>query len=296
MVRSMTGFGRAELKTAFGIIAVEIRSFNHKFFEISQRLPVDFLDFEDKIKEHVQEKIKRGRLNLTLTFTNTAGRDAYTAKKIIVNKKLASEYCRSLTGLKRHLGMQEEISLAQILSLPGVMTLKESQVHIHRLWPVVKRVIDKAVCGLIVMREKEGRHLYRDVVTHLRMIEKSLMKIIKFQPEAITRFKQRLLLRIKELGSKNLLDQERLVSEIAVFVRNSDITEELTRLKSHIANLGKILIREDELGRKLDFIAQELNREINTIGSKAESFDISKEAIEIKSCIDKIREQVQNIE
>lgn len=293
----MTGFGKAQVKRGFGIICAEIRSFNHKFFEISLRLPINLLDFEDRIKEHIQAKIKRGRLNLVLTMMDSLGENLSNNKKeIFIDKELACRYHRALSGLKKRLGMKEEPSLSQIIAFPNVLIFKESREDIQKIWPAVKSAIDMAMDNLIAMREKEGRYLYLDLSKHINAIERAVGKIDKFQPEAIAHFRNRLRLRIRELTKENSLDKGRLESEVAVFARNSDIEEELTRLKSHIFNLKRILKEGNELGRKLDFIAQELNREINTIGSKAESFKVSREVIEIKSRIDKIREQAQNIE
>jgi uncharacterized protein (TIGR00255 family) len=293
----MTGFGKAQVKRDFGIICAEIRSFNHKFFEISQRLPANLLDFEDRIKEHIQTKIKRGRFNLVLTMMDSLGENLSNNKKeIFINKELAARYHMALSDLKKRLGLKEELSLSQIIALPNVLIFKETREDIQKIWPAIKSVIDMAMGNLIAMREKEGRYLYLDLSKHINAVERSVDKIDKFQPEAIAHFRSRLRRRIRELTKENSLDRGRLESEVAVFARNSDIEEELTRLKSHIINLKRILKEGNELGRKLDFIAQELNREINTIGSKVESFKASREVIEIKSCIDKIREQAQNIE
>lgn len=297
MVRSMTGFGKAYIKSKFGIIQVEIRSFNHKFFEISERLPVNLLDLEERIKEYIQARIKRGRFNLVLSHINSTDKAfSYNLKEIIINKKLASQYHRILTNLKTYLRLKEEPSISHIISLPNVLIFRENYSDTRRLWPVMKSVIDKALEGLISMREKEGRFLYKDLVQHITSIERSIQKIERFQPEVVRRFRNNLTKRLKEFTGGDSINREKLEDEVVIFTRNSDISEELIRLKSHIINLKRILNEEDEVGRKLDFIAQELQREINTIGSKSESFKISKEVIEIKSCIDKIKEQAQNIE
>ncbi len=293
----MTGFGKAYIKGKFGIIQIEIRSFNHRFFEISERLPVNLLDLEDQIKEYIQTRVKRGRLNFVLTHINSTDKPfSYNLKEIIINKKLASQYHKILTNLKTYLKLKEEPSISHIISLPNVLIFRENYSDTRRLWPVIKSAIDKALDSLISMREKEGRFLHKDLMERINSIERSVQKIDRFQPEVIRHFKNSLTKRLKEFTAGDSLNKEKLEEEVAIFTRNSDISEELTRLKSHIINLRRILNEEDELGRKLDFIAQELNREINTIGSKAESFKISKEVIEIKSCIDKIREQTQNIE
>ncbi len=289
----MTGFGKAQQKGKFGIISIEIRSFNHRFLEISQRLPFDMLDLEERIKEHVRKRTKRGRFNITLVL---AGSETQDTKEVFVDKKLAAQYLRQIRGLRKSLGLKDEISLSQLISFPNVVTCKTSKPGSQNLWPFVKSGIDKALNALISMRRKEGKFLYDDLMKHIVSIERSIARIERSQPQALARFRRRLRERTNELTGGNRLDREKVESEVLIFTRSSDISEELARLKSHTINLKRALREEGEVGRKLDFIAQELHREINTIGAKSGLFKISKEVVEVKSRIDKIREQGQNVE
>lgn len=292
MIRSMTGFGKGEGKDKHGTITVEIRVLNHRFFEPLLRLPNSLSLFEGRIKEQLQKRIKRGRINLSLTYERKESEDV-----ISVDKALVRKYCKIIGELKRELGLKGEIEIGELLSLfPGIITYQEAEIQMERLWPVVKRAVTCALEAVVKMRVAEGRSLYGDLIKRANTISVNVSHIRERLPAVVTEYKQKLILRVKELKSLPGFNEGRLEEEVAIFAKNSDVTEEIIRLHAHLNNFKKVLKKKGEAGRELDFIAQELYREINTIGSKASDFKISRWAIKIKSEIEKIREQVQNIE
>lgn len=292
MIRSMTGFGRGDSAGKYGTIVVEIRVLNHRFFDPLLRLPNSFSLFEERIKEQLQRKIKRGRINLSLTYECKESEDA-----ISVDKALVKKYGKIIFELKRELGLKGEVEIGELLSVfPGIITHQEAEIDIEKLWPAVEEAVTRALDAVIKMRMAEGRSLYGDLIKRANAILANVSKIRERLPVVVTEYKRKLYRRVKELKSLPGFSEGRLEEEAAIFAKNCDVTEEITRLAAHLNSFKKALDRRGEAGRELDFIAQELYREINTIGSKASDFKISRWAIKIKSEIEKIREQVQNIE
>lgn len=288
----MTGFGRGEAKFGSGKIKVEIRSINHKFLDASLKLPESIIPFEEKIKETLQKRVQRGKINLVVNYDGVVARD----EGIAINKALAKRYCDDLRKLKKSLGLKDEVGIKEILGLPGVLNARSNERGISHLWARTKDAIDEAVARLIVEREKEGKAIYRDLDERARNIE-SMVAVIKARSHInVEEYRKRFADRIKDLTAGRQIDMGRLEMEVAIFAKSSDVAEEITRLKSHLANLRRTLTGSGEIGKKVDFIAQELHREINTVGSKASDFKVSKNVIEIKSEIEKIREQAKNIE
>lgn len=293
MVRSMTGFGRGEAQAPNGKIQVELKTLNHRFFDISNRLPENFIMFDDKIRAEVAKKIRRGKVNLALSYEGPRRQ----SPKLIIDEEFARKYKRLLLNLKRSLNLKDDISISQIISFPNVITAEEQPKEEAKLWPNVKSALDKALNSLIKTREEEGRSLSKDIVKRKNAILKKISLIERRSRLSLKEYRAQLLKKIKELSAGKVnLDKGRIELEVALFAKNSDICEELIRMKAHLESFEETLRREDEVGRKLDFIAQELHREINTIGQKASDFKIAQIAIAIKGEIEKIREQVQNIE
>lgn len=292
MIRSMTGFGRGDSVGKYGTIVVEIRALNHRFFEPLLRLPNSFSLFEGRIKEQLQRKIKRGRINLSLTYERKRAEPI-----IFLDKTVLRKYRKVISELKKELGMGDGVRIGELISLfPSIITHQETEIDIEKLWPAVKEAVTHALGAVIKMRMAEGRSLYDDLIRRANAILANVSKIRKRLPVVVTEYKRKLYRRVKELKSLPGFSEGRLEEEVAIFAKNCDVTEEITRLAAHLNNFKKALDRCGEAGRELDFIAQELYREINTVGSKASDFKISRWAIEIKSEIEKIREQVQNIE
>ena len=292
MVKSMTGFGKGEARFKTGKVTIEIKTVNHKFFDATLKLPNGIAAFEDRIKEILQKKIKRGKVNLNLTYDGAP----LKGDRISINRRVAKNYYNELEGLKRHLGLKEGIAVKDIIALPGVLNFDSLEEGIISFWPKIKKALDVAIDRLIDDREKEGKALHVDLARRTKKIETMLATIRSRAHLNIDEYRKRFADRVKDLTGGREIDMGRLEMEVAIFAKNSDITEEITRLENHLSNFNKTISTGGEVGKKMDFIAQELHREINTIGSKASDFKISKNVIEIKGEIEKIREQAKNLE
>ena len=293
MLRSMTGFGKGVAENNFACIKIEIKSLNHKFFEVVSKMPGNLTLFEDKIRESLHQNIARGRLNLFLNYDAKAKQQ----ETIHIDKKISKQYYQRMLSLKKALKIKGEISLDQIMGLPGVVVYKAQEEDVSKLWPLISKAIKIAADDLIDSKKKEGKRLKKNIRSIVASIEVSLKKIKQRAPLVVNDYRKRLLKNIKTLTSaKRICNPERVEEEAAIFARNCDITEEIHRISSHITGFKKVLSNDKEAGRRLDFIAQEMYREANTIGAKANDFPISKEVIKVKSSIEKIREQVQNVE
>ncbi|MBP7055257.1 MAG: YicC family protein [Candidatus Omnitrophica bacterium] len=292
MIRSMTGFGRGHANIDGGAIAVEIKTVNHKFFDATLKLPPGLAMFEDDIKEILQKHIKRGKVSLNMVCDGKL----FKAEKVSINRDAARAYYEELKSLKKSLGLQEAISIKDIIVLPGVLSVDAAGRITGQLWPQVKKALEAAITNLLKDRIKEGKSLYKDLSTRSKHI-KAMLAIIRSRAHLnIEEYRKRFAERIRDLTGGNDINMGRLEMEVAIYAKNSDIAEEITRLQNHLANFDKTITANDEVGKKLDFIAQELHRETNTIGSKASDFKISKHVIEIKGEIEKIREQAKNLE
>ena len=292
MVRSMTGFGRAESAFRNGKITIEIKTVNHKFFDETLKLPNGIAAFEDRIKEVLQKRILRGKVNLNLIYDGKPLKD----ERIRINNDVAKRYYNELLKMKKHLGLKDDITTKDLVGLPGVLNYEAGAEKIAELWPKIKESLDRTIDRLVADREKEGRSLCRDLAARARHIE-SMLSLIKARAHLnIEEYRRRFADRVKAMTGGREMDRGRLEMEVAIFAKNSDISEEITRLKNHLANFKKTVSGNGEVGKKLDFIAQELHREINTIGSKASDFKVSTNVIEIKGEIEKIREQAKNLE
>lgn len=294
MIRSMTGFGKGETKTACGVVIAEARSINHKFLEISSKLPEGLILFEDKIRELSGGYVKRGKVNLNIIHED--GTDA--ADKITVDYKAAKAYFRQISELKKRIKVDGSIRLDQIITLPGVIKYESKSASAERLWPCIEKAVISALKNLDASRLKEGRAIYTDIMKRVRIIEKANHVVKERSRINVKAYKDRLKKSINEISkdAKAKIDNGRVEQEVALYAKNSDVTEEIIRVSAHLKNLRDTMAKDLEVGKKLDFIAQELNREINTVGSKASDFKISQKVIQMKSEVDKLREQAKNIE
>jgi len=292
MVKSMTGFGRGQAKFRNGKITVEIKTVNHKFFDESLKLPGGITAFEDKIKESLQKRIRRGKINLNLVYDGKLLKN----ERIVIDQKVAKNYYHQLHKLMKHLGLNSDITVKDIIALPGVISYDAVEGDFSAIWPKIKQALELAIDHVIKDREKEGHALHVDLRKRTKHIEKMLAVIKTRAHLNIDEYRKRFADRIKSLTNGREVDRGRLEMEVAIFAKNSDISEEITRLANHLVHFNKTIAGNGEVGKKVDFIAQELHREINTIGSKASDFGISKNVIEIKGEIEKIREQAKNLE
>jgi uncharacterized protein (TIGR00255 family) len=288
----MTGFGKGEYILSNGKITVEMKTVNHKFLDISLKLPAGMSIFEDKIKDALQKSVSRGKLNVNITYDGALLKEG----RVVIDQKTAKRYYDELSKLEKRLGLKNGISVRDLAALPGVVSYEIREAKIAALWPKVKIAIDRALAQLALDRTKEGKALFADLDGRASRI-RALLTVIKSRAHInIDEYRRKFIDRVKEMTGGRTIDMGRLEMEVAIFAKNSDISEEITRLDNHLNNFMKTLAGSGDVGKKLDFIAQELHRETNTIGSKASDFKISKSVIDIKGEIEKIREQAKNLE
>jgi len=288
----MTGFGKAESKSRFGRFTVEIRTVNHRYFDLSSKVPNGLALLEDKIKGFLHGCIKRGKVNLFLSHhSNKKDYDLLS-----FDEKAIRKYYTMLAAIKKRLDIKESIDLSHILSFSDVIVQEQKDIDADAMWPSIKNALEKAIQDCDRMRQREGKALYKDLDDRVKKISAYLDKVSESAPSVVTEYKRKLDSKIKDIVKDKDIDEARLETELALFAKQCDISEELTRARSHMDGLDKILSSGEEAGRKLDFTLQELNREINTIGAKANDINISRIVIEIKSELEKMREQVQNVE
>ena len=294
MVRSMTGYGRAEAILDGQQLVVEIKSLNHRFLEISLRIPASLSALEMEIKKKIAEPLLRGKIDVTIR------RDAQGSTEnghfLALNLPLAQNYYNLLTQLKQSLGLKDDIRLEMIAAQKDIFLTMEPSQDMTVLWQRLAMVLDEALAGLMDMRRREGEILVRDLSARRDLMALLLSGIEAKTPRVVLEYQRRLTDRVREMTSGLMIDEARLSQEVAIFAEKSDITEEIVRFRSHLGQFQEMLNSEDAIGRKVDFLIQEMNREVNTIGSKSSDADISKQVIEIKSELAKLREQVQNLE
>ncbi len=292
MARSMTGFGRAGY-TASGLdITVELKSVNHRYFEFTSRLPRGYMYLEEKLKSFCQQQISRGKLEVSVIIEdNGAGTAAVEA-----NTALAEAYLNAVKGLSERLRIKNDVKMSSLMNIPELFTVKKQMLEEETVTSAVLAAAEEAMGSFIAMRDAEGERLKADVLSRADEILRKVEYIEERSPETVTAYRQRLEQKIRELISDAQVDEQRLLTETAVFADKVAVSEETVRLRSHIEQLRQLLDGGGPVGRKLDFIVQEMNREANTIGSKAQDIDIARTVVDIKSEIEKIREQIQNIE
>lgn len=293
VIRSMTGFGTATAEIAGGRIAVEIRSVNHRFSEAQVRLPRDLGALEERVRTLVMERIRRGRVEVVISRDEAARRP----RAFRADTDLAASYVRALRELAASIGVSGDVSLAQLVALPDVLRLEEERVEAETLWPALESAVRAALEALVAMRMAEGSRLAEDVLARALAVERMTEEIAGRSRLVVRAYADRLWLRLADLLAEVPLDEARIATELAVFADRSDITEELTRLRSHLDQFRQVVTKEDgAVGRKLEFILQEMGREANTIGSKANDIEITRTVIEMKGELESLREQIQNIE
>jgi uncharacterized protein (TIGR00255 family) len=271
---------------------VEVRSLNHRYCEISVKTPRGFAAMENRIREMVRARFARGRfdVHVTVNYVNVSSR------RIVIDSALARQLFLALTELRRELGLGGEVNLATLLELREIARVEENERHTEDLWPAVQEALEQAVASLEVMRQAEGEALGRDILERLHLIEAWLEQIKSRLPALLTEYRQKLEARISRLFGDVEIDPARLAQEVVFFSERSDVTEEMTRLQTHLAEFKRLLHVQEPVGRKLDFLLQEMNREINTTSSKVADSDVAVLVVDIKSELERIREQAQNIE
>ncbi|WP_409227420.1 YicC/YloC family endoribonuclease [Gudongella sp. SC589] len=293
MIRSMTGYGKGEAENQLYKLKIEIKSVNHRYLDINVKLPRYLIYLEEGIKKLIKEKINRGKVDVFVSFDFA---DA-SSVEVKVDIPLARSFKQALEELKVELEIEDSIRLNNILSISDVIKTEKKELDEDLVWETIKESTESALNRILQMREYEGGQLKLDILKKLDNIVAISERIEKRAPLVIEEYKGKLNERIQSiLEDKTIVDPDRLAMEVAIYADKSSIDEELTRLKSHVLQLKAILSEDDAIGRKLDFLIQEFNREVNTIGSKSSDTEIVKAVVELKSEIEKIREQVQNIE
>ena len=294
MTKSMTGYGKAEGVLSGRKIIVEIKSVNHRFLEISLRLPQMLLPLESEIKRRMTEQFSRGKIDVVVRV-NGDGNSA-DEERFMLNIPLVRNYYALLCQLKEELNITEDVSLATLAGLREIFVPIETEQQPADLWEGFSGILAEAADAFSTMREKEGESLAIDLRERLKKISGFLNQIDVRAPAVVAEYQKRLTERVRELAAGVALDEARLLQEVAIMAEKSDITEEIVRLRSHMEQFSEMLTGESAAGRKIDFLLQEMGREINTIGSKSGDVDISRLVVEIKSELAKLREQAQNIE
>ena len=291
-MRSMTGYGRGETDHNGIKFSVELNSVNRKQSDIVINLPRDLAALEPQIRQTINENISRGRTNVVVNYHNGSS----GLRKLALDNELARSYRDAMRALQKDLDAPGEITIGAILQAPGVMRAPEEAIDSNAAWPAVERALRVALTELIKMREREGKHLAKDLIRRLKAMRKQIKEIRGLHPEVVKKYRAALLERIQKAGLPISVDDERLVKEITFFADRADVSEELTRVESHLAQFAHHLRRHEPVGRTLEFITQEIFRELNTLGAKANDAANSQRVVACKAELEKIREQIQNLE
>ncbi len=288
----MTGYGRGQSAFNGAKFSVELNSVNRKQSDVTVNLPREFAELEPRVRDLVNTHIARGRMNVVVSYHNGGS----VSPKLALDGALARTYYRAMLDLQKELSAAGEVSIETVLRAPGVLKLPEELIAADDAWPHLESALGEALGDLIKMREREGKHLAKDLIKRLKIVRQSLRKIRQLHPNVVKKYRQTLHERVERAGVQLALDDERLVKELIFFADKSDVSEELTRLESHFAQFAHTLRKPEPVGRTLDFITQEIYREFNTLGAKANDAEISQHVVTCKAEMEKIREQIQNIE
>ena len=292
MIKSMTGYGRAEQTRQDRKITVELRSVNNRYLDCSVRIPRLYLFAEEEIKSRVKAAISRGKVDVFITLDASAAEQM----QVSVNRSVADGYCAALRELAQTYGLEEDLSAAVLARFPDVLLVEKAQEDAAAVAQDICAVLDLALTDFDQMRTREGRRLSEDISARAAVIEELVSQVERRSPQTVSEYRLRLEERMREVLAGTQLDPARVLTEAAIFADKVAVDEETVRLRSHIAQLREMLAGGGATGRKMDFLIQEFNREANTIGSKCSDLEISRQVVDIKAEIEKIREQVQNIE
>lgn len=292
MLKSMTGYGRTQKIINGRDILVEIRSVNHRYYEYSSRIPRTYNYIDEKLKALIKQNVSRGKIDINVTINNIEGRDT----EIAINKGVAEGYVNALRSVADELDVKDDITLSKLIKLPDIFNVQKTPDDEEQLWNDVSEVAGEAIEKFVRMRETEGEKLRNDVLEKTALILEMVQKVEELSPQTVENYRNRLYQKLSEILEGKEIDQQRILTESAVFAEKIAVDEETVRLRSHISQLTDLLDSCDAIGRKLDFIIQEMNREVNTIGSKAQDLNITRLVVDMKAELEKIREQIQNIE
>ncbi|MFR8003725.1 MAG: YicC/YloC family endoribonuclease [Hydrogeniiclostridium sp.] len=292
MVRSMTGFGRYTAIVDGRNIIVEMKSVNHRYFEFSSRVSRGYGFLDEKLKNYLQSKIARGKVDVYVSVETLDDGEV----QVLVNHDLAEGYVKALRELAERYNIQDDISVSTLSRYSDIFSVHKAPEDEEKVWNAVKVVLDQAFASFMAMREAEGKKLEEDVLSRAETILSIVEKIEERSPQTLKEYREKLLARLQEMLGDVNIDEQRLLTEAAIFADKVAIAEETVRLRSHFGQMKTMLSSGEAVGRKLDFLVQEMNREANTIGSKATDSQIAHMVVDVKAEIEKIREQIQNIE
>lgn len=292
MIKSMTGFGRAQETVDGMTVTVELKSVNHRYFEFTAKVPRTYGFLEEKLKSFLNARVSRGKMECYVSIENLEESDM----EVVVNPSLAKGYVDALRTLSETFGLKEDYSAISIAKFSDVLTLRKAPADEEKIWNAVQAVTELAAERFVAMRETEGEKLRADILSKADTILEHVSFVESRSPQTVREYHEKLRQRMEELLENTQVDEQRLLTEAAIFADKVAVDEETVRLRSHISQLREFLDADEPIGRKLDFLVQEMNRESNTIGSKAQDVEIAKRVIAIKAEVEKIREQVQNIE
>ena len=292
MLRSMTGYGRSQKIINGRDISVEIRSVNHRYYEYSSRIPRTYNYIDEKLKALLKSSVSRGKVEVSVTINNIEGKDS----QIAVNKGIAEGYVTALRSISDELGLVDDLTLSKLIRIPDIFNIQKTPDDEEQIWADVSEVTAEALERFIAMRETEGERLKNDILEKADFIIERVGMVEEQSPLTVEAYRNKLYKKLSEILADKNIDEQRIITEAAIFSEKIAVDEETVRLRSHIAQLRDILESDESVGRKLDFIVQEINREANTIGSKAQDLNITRIVVDMKSEIEKIREQIQNVE
>lgn len=292
MIKSMTGFGRGHKLLNGRDITVEIRAVNHRYYEFSARIPRSMGFAEEKLKSMLQGRISRGKVEVSVLVCNTEAAD----EKITINREIVREYVDALRSVREEFSLKDDLALSNVLRIPDAFTVVKTETDEEQLWQDIKSAAEEALERFISMRETEGERMKQDIASRLDRIEEWVGIIEERSPAIVEEYRKRLYDKMCEVLNSANIDESRILMEAGIFSEKTAVDEETVRLRSHIAQFRTMLESGEPVGRKLDFLVQEMNRETNTIGSKVQDIEVTRIVVDQKSEIEKIREQIQNIE
>lgn len=292
MIKSMTGFGAGDAETADFKVHIEVKAVNQRFLETNYHMPYSMNMFENQLTKKIKEYASRGKLDINIRFQDLRDK-AVTVK---VDKGLVAAYGQALQEISSQLELSAPVTAAQIASYPDVLKLNEENADMEAAQPVLMQAMEQALESFVAMREAEGQNIQRDLLARIGTLENFVGELEKLAPEIVAAYRQRLENLLREYLAKEDIDESRIIQEVALFTDKVNYTEETVRLRSHFNQFRQIITAGEPVGRKLDFLIQEMNREINTVASKANSAGAAQFVVDVKSEIEKIREQIQNIE
>lgn len=292
MIRSMTGYGRYQASIDGMDITVEIRSVNHRYYEYTSRLPRTYGFLDDKLKSYLQGRIARGKVEVYISIDTV---DA-PGSEVVINYALAEGYLKALQTLSERYSLKNDVSVLALTRYPDILTVHKAPEDEDKVWEAVRQVAETALDAFIAMREKEGARLKEDVLFRKQTILQAVERVEERSPQTVQEHMDKVQARMRELLDGAAVDEQRLLTEAALFADKIAVAEETVRLRSHLAQLEHLMEGDEAVGRKLDFLVQEINREANTIGSKCQDIELARIVVDIKAEVEKIREQIQNIE